>query len=219
MTHKFLFSSALGLGLMSASVNAATVTVGGLVLPPLMDENGTNPLPDGSIVQVGYLLGLSPSVDLDTPGGFALLDWNSFVPLTGVGSPNSSGINDTRVSSIFGSGTFFGDGLEFESGDGGDFGTPTGIPVRLAVRVFDSTTGVNALFNTFTSSGDSFILEDPSALDPNAGRGDFSINDVSDSGLFWQGTPFQTTVAIPEPSTSLSALLGLTLLAGSRRRK
>lgn len=220
MTLKFSLTAALGIVLLGSAVQAATVNVGGLVLPSLLDESGSN-LPDGSIVQVGYLLGLDPSVDLNIPVNAMNIDWNSFVALSGAGSPNSAGVNDTRISSIFGPGTFFGDGLSFESSDGGDFGSPSVIPVRLAVRVFDSIAGINgAMFNTFTSSKGAFILENPDALNPNAGRGDFSIDDAGESGLFWQGTPFRTTViAIPEPSTSLSALLGLGLLIGTRRRK
>jgi len=203
---------------MNTSAHAATVSVGGLVIPSLLDENGLS-LADGSIVQVGYLLGLDPSLDLDIPANSLNIDWNSFTAITGIGSPNSVGVNDTRVDSTFGPGTFFGDGLSFETADGGDFGTPSGIPVRLAVRVFDSTTGPDgAKFNTFTSSKSVFILENPNDLDPNAGRGDFSVDTAGEAGLFWQGTPFHTTV-VPEPSTSLSALLGLALLVGARRRK
>jgi len=218
MIPKYLLISALGFSLLGTAVQAAIVNVGGLVIPSLQDKSGAT-LPDNSIVQVGYLLGLEPSTDLDVPANAASIDWSSFTAITGVGSPMSTGVFDTRISSTFGSGTFFGDGLTFDTET--DFGNPSEIPVRLAVRVFDSTIGISgAQFNTFTSSKSAFILELPDALNPNAGRGDFSIDDAGESGLFWQGTPFRTSVdAIPEPSTSLSALLGLGLLIGARRRK
>lgn len=205
----------LGLSLLSSVSQAANVSTSGVILPSLQDRSGST-LPDGSIVQVGFLLGLPVGTDLTEPANIASIDWDSFTAITGVGSPNNTGDYDTRTSSIFGAGTFFGENLNFDDADP-IFG---GLPVRVAVRIFDSIDAIgNADFNTYTSSNDFFILESPDPLNPNAGRADFSINTEADPGLIWQGTPFQTSVAVPEASTSLSALLGLTLLLGARRRK
>jgi len=217
MTSKNLIIYTLGTALTVSATQAATVSVGGLILPSVQDRQGTD-LVDNSIIQVGYLLGLNPSTDLNVPENSTKIDWNSFVAIAGFGSPKSDGVYDTRISSTFGPGTFFGDGLTFDTET--DFGTPSQIPVRLAIRVFDSTTDTDgALFNTFISSKSVFVLEEPNALDPNAGRGDFSVDERGEDGLFWQGTPFLTNVdPIPEPSTSISVLLGLGLLLGSRRR-
>lgn len=215
MILRSLFFTGLGFAIL-APAQAATVNVGGIVLAPFQDAGG-NTLPDGSIIQVGYLLGLDPSVDLSNPVNAANIDWNSFTAIAGFGSARDAGNYDTRVSSIFGPGGFFADGLEFDTDT--DFGAPSELPVRIALRVFDSTTDTNANFNTYTGSSARFILEPPGAVpSPDLGRADIDING-GDSDLVWQGDPFRTTVAIPEPSTSLSMLLGLGLLASRRRRK
>ncbi|YCM45344.1 PEP-CTERM sorting domain-containing protein [Verrucomicrobiaceae bacterium 227] len=219
MTSKSLIITGLRFSLLCSVSQAASVNVGGVVETPFRNSEG-NILPDGSIIQIGYLLGVDTSTDLSAPENLAKIDWNSFTALTGFGSPKSADNYDTRVSSIFGEGGFFGDALVFDSET--DFGVPSELPVRMALRVFDSSTGTaNALFNTYTSSADTFILELPNALDTNAGRADIDIGaGGGDSRIIWQGTPFLTDVeAIPEPSTSLSALLGLGLLIGARRRK
>lgn len=213
-----LLSTLSALALISFQAQGANITLSGLVLPTLQDADG-NALDDGSVVQVGYLLGLSTGQDLSDAGNVANIDWSSFTALTGQGSANSAGDFDTRISSLFGSGTFFGENLVF---DDADAIFAQGLPVRVAVRFYDSvsdTTGAN--YNTYTSATDAFILESPDALNPNAGRADFSINDVSDSGLIWEGTPFQTSEldAIPEPSTILSSFLAFGMLLGQRRRK
>jgi hypothetical protein len=211
-----LLSTLSALALISFQAQGANITLSGLVLPTLQDAGG-NALDDGSVVQVGYLLGLSTGQDLSDAGNVANIDWTSFTALTGQGSENSTGDFDTRISSLFGSGTFFGENLVF---DDADAIFAQGLPVRVAVRVYDSVSDITgAPYNTYTSATDAFILESPDALNPNAGRADFSINDVSDSGLIWQWdeTPFQTG-AIPEPSTILSSFLVIGMLLGRRRR-
>ncbi|MGB0145089.1 MAG: hypothetical protein ACPGAP_09980, partial [Akkermansiaceae bacterium] len=71
---------AIPLFLLSPIAQAVSVNVGGIILAPLQNSDGSSNLPDGSIIQVGYLLGIGNSGDLDTPAAIAAIDWNSFTP-------------------------------------------------------------------------------------------------------------------------------------------
>ena len=208
---------AIPLFLLSPIAQAVSVNVGGIILAPLQNSDGSSNLPDGSIIQVGYLLGIGNSGDLDTPAAIAAIDWNSFTPITGLGSPRDSGSYDTRVTSLFSPAGFFADGLAFDSDL--DFGSPSGLPVRIALRVFDSTTAtVGANYNTYTGVDDRFLLELPAPPDTSAGRADIDIDSAGQAGIVWEGTPFRTDLVIPEPSSSMALILGSLLLLGRSRR-
>jgi hypothetical protein len=199
---------------------AASLTIEGNGLTSLLDRNGSL-LTDGSIVQVGYFLGVSTSTD---PEFFSAADWDTFTALTGPNSLNP-GVTDATLSqssfnSVYSLGRFT---LDDSTGDvlpnSGDF------PFRLGVRIFDTTDPGQigtADFNTVTGRlnerwVETGIQSDPPPPPRNLGYAAGGVGANPD--IFWQfdANPFQT-VPIPEPGTSLTFLLGTLLVAGRRRR-
>ncbi|MDA7882082.1 PEP-CTERM sorting domain-containing protein [Akkermansiaceae bacterium] len=209
---KSLISSAL-IALTIGGAQAATVQISGSTFVNFRDSGG-NPLAVGSAVQIGYFSGVDPTT---SGADFTPSDWNSFQAILGIDTSIAS--TGFRTQS-FGAGfeAVFNDSVEIDTAD---LGLPDSYPVRLGFRFFDttgdSTTGSN--FNTVVRDDGNWLFNDPdgfAATPPSPGIS----GDTPD--LFWQDStnPFSTSIsAIPEPSTSLSALLGLALLAGARRRK
>lgn len=196
----------------------ATLTLQGNGLSTLGDAAGT-PLTDGSIVQVGYFLGVDTSL---SPKEYTQANWESFVAFTGANTDNSRIDIRTRTQGAFRSVYTLGT-LEFDDSTG-DRLPP--LPARFGIRIFDTidSAGIsNANYNTVSSSSNTWftsgVATDPPTPDPILGfaQGGASANPA----LAWQdnANPFNTSIAVPEPSTSLSALLGLGLLIGVRRRK
>jgi hypothetical protein len=175
---------------------------------------------DGDVIQLGYFSG--PNFT------------GTFTPITGDGSvniatvPESSPIepyNRTSIGDVTaegaGDGTFFMPGLTFVTGSLLSGNNLPGVGTQLSLRIFNGTTvATSTFFNTVTDTA--WVWQTPVALPNNA-----TVNVTLDAtGLVWQdaANPFHTTipntVAVPEPSTYASALLGLgTLgLAVIRRR-
>lgn len=199
--------SLAALALATSLSSAAEFEIGGGSFANLLDVNGDN-LAAGSIVQVGYFLG----VPVDRSGvDFIQADWDSFTPLLSAETFNAS----NGFESVFQFNNTFDTDLDAEV-------LPTSFPVQLGFRIFDSTTSPDgANFNTVLRDVSTWTLNDPTTI-PAPTPPSPTINSTDDTLIFWEDSsnPFQTSIeAIPEPSTSLSALLGFALLAGSRRRK
>ena len=199
---------------ISASAYSATLNIGGTSFVPFNGQDGAN-LPDGSIIQLGYFLGLDPQTD---PSTFDDDQWNLFTPILGIGAP----ISDSRnIATDFGTGEF-DLGIAFDT----EVDSLPAFPVRIAVRIFDSTTTIDdqTFFNTLSSNTDDWILELPQGtpITPGTGRADLNIDSAGQADLFFQDNDnrFATSIQpIPEPGTSLTAFLGAALLLGARRRK
>lgn len=182
-----------------STATAATVSVSGLV-QTLTGFDGET-IADGSDVQIGYFLGIDSSKE---PASYSIDDWSSFERLA----------NTTTGAVFFG---FIQGGVDL-SGTRVDSDTdfPTSpLPVRIGLRIFDSESG---RYNTFTTAGLKPILELTDPFVPGTGDADLT---TEGSTTVWEDSanPFKTTlVAIPEPSSALSLLLGAGLLLGARRR-
>jgi hypothetical protein len=194
--HYFTFAAVMSAGTLSST--AASVSVSGLV-ETLSGFDG-NTIRDGSRVEIGYFLGVDSSKD---PNTYSLADWSSF-ELLGTTSTGTVffGLIDGGVDL---------EGTRFDSET--DFAT--GLPVRVGLRIFDDLD--SGRFNTFTTGGNNAILELPDDFVPGSGDADLT---TEGSQVFWEDSanPFQTSIAVPEPTTFFSTLVGLGLLAGRRRR-
>lgn len=165
---------------------------------PFQDSAGSN-LANGDLVQLGYF------EIAGTPGN----NGGSFDSFVAVES----------VSFAVGADGKFTDQVTLD--DQIDLPGTNSQTLQFGLRIFDASTSAAAtFFNTVTDDEWQFSFSTanppptPSELNlvPNFG----AENPV------WQdaGAPFRTSITnIPEPSTSLTALLGLAFLAGKRRRK
>ncbi|MBL6923198.1 MAG: PEP-CTERM sorting domain-containing protein [Akkermansiaceae bacterium] len=166
---------------------------------PFLDSTGSNFLANGDLVQLGYF----------ETAGAPVNNGDSFDSFVAV----------ETVSFAVGADGKFTDQVTLD--DASDLPGTGSQTLQFGLRIFDASTIAAAnFFNTVTDDEWQFSFSTanppptPSELNlvPNFG----AENPV------WQdaGAPFQTSITnIPEPSTSLTALLGLALLAGKRRRK
>jgi len=164
---------------------------------PFLDSTGSN-LSSGDLVQLGYFeLAGAPVNNGDSFDSFVAVESVSFA----VGADGKFTDQVTLDDSI-------------------DLPGTSSQTLQFGLRIFDASTSAAASsFNTVTDDEWQFSFSTanppptPSELNlvPNFG----ATNPVWENA----GTPFQTSIAIPEPSTSLTALLGLALLTGKRRRK
>lgn len=203
--------------------SAAVFSVSGATAWSLYDSTGTTPLAAVSIVQLGFFPSIDASVD---PATYTPAQWSSFVPIAGLGSLNPSKDIVIRFVSAANP-SIFGFNHTFEDLDNTPF--PSLDPVRLGYKIFDSNDPNSGSFNVVSTNAAQWVLsnQNQGPLDQGPvvriGRAsDDTSPEDSNPGLAWQSGPsgaFSTVIAIPEPSTSLSALLGLGLLVGTRRRK
>ena len=202
---------ALGL-LLTLPTHAASFTIGGGSTVAFLDSSAAT-ISTSSIVQVGYFSGISTLLD---PSSYSNAQWNTFTPISGIDSLNPS--KDTNVNAVGGPGTF---GLSLGLTTGTDALPPT-YPVRLGIRVYDSTTTTTGTeFNTVSAFVNDWILNDPDVL-PAPTAPNLLILSAAEPGIAWQAdgaNAFKTTItAVPEPSSfALLGLGGMALLF--RRRK
>lgn len=164
---------------------------------------GTAAAGDGDIIQVGYFT-----------GGIFTGTW---VPITGVGSPNTALITsigdggDETSHGIFSINITFDDSDPTKSTD-----LPTG-GTQLALRFFNSSalTGVDAAthYNTATDASWAFKALSNAVVTPTG------LDMDGATELVWEdnSNPFVTSLVIPEPSSAL--LLGLGGVAFFLRRR
>ena len=183
---------------------------------PILDSTGA-PLAIGDVIQFGIFDPTVVSIT-DDPASFSVAQWDSFIPLTGARSSNS-GAYDTRIGDGQPEAGLFSIGITFD-----DVNNPTltDVPAaptnaRFAVR-FHDTDRANGNYNTVTSSNENWLLPGLSTT-PGFPK-DTNLNDrFLDDSLVWEdgGNAFQTTIPVPEPSTSLLGLFGALLLLRRRR--
>lgn len=165
---------------------------------PFLDSTGSNFLANGDLVQLGYF------ETTGTPGN----NGGSFDGFVAVES----------VSFAVGADGKFTDQVTLD--DANDLPGTNSQELQFGLRIFDASTIAAAnFFNTVTD--DEWVFSFSNANPPPTPS---ELNLAPDFGAtdpVWQdaGNPLQTSITIPEPSTSLTALLGLALLAGKRRRK
>jgi len=179
---------------------------------------------DGSVIQIGYFLGVSSLKDTST---FTTSDWAAFTPFTGLGSPNDTAFDTTIGDNVSNPGSNAPAGmysLGISYNDAINNGLPGTIPpeIRLGVRVYNSTEGATGNFNTVTRNNSAWVLTKPhDDFDPGSDP-QLVINNTTISTLTWQdggANAFKTSItAVPEPSSfALLGLGGMALLF--RRRK
>ena len=166
---------------------------------PFLDDTGSN-LETGDLVQLGYFeIANAPTNNGDPFNGFVAIETVSFA----VGADGKFTNQVTLDDAIDLPGT----------------GSQT---LQFGLRIFDAATRATAnFFNIVTDDEWQFSF---STADPPPTPSELNLAPTfGAANPVWQnaGTPFRTSlpVVIPEPSTSLTALLGLAFLAGKRRRK
>lgn len=195
------------LALLIQSSAAAPLTIvaqnsfGGFSSNPFNDRNG-DPLPEGSLVQLGYFLpSEAPSSSSDSFDSFTSIEADAAAISLGVGGVFSQDVNlDSSVLPE---------------------GTPT--TLQFAYRFFDGPDLSSAsLYNTVTTSSWEFSFSDAVPPPPSS---EMAVDPIGGASvlptLVWESGDagaFNTTVVIPEPSTSLALALGLSLLLGRRQR-
>lgn len=164
---------------------------------PFLDSSST-PLDDGDLVMLGYFSDGSSNFDK-----FVSIDSASFqVGVVG-------GVDGAFTAAI-------------TLDDTGNFdGAPVAADYRFGMRIFDAPTEAAAAnFNTVTD--DTWVFSFWNGAGPPPPSSSMSVDPgFGAAEPIWQDSdnPLQTSIAIPEPSTSLTALLGLAFLTGKRRRK
>ncbi len=159
-----------------------------------LDSGGT-PLDDGDLVVLGYFSDGSSNFD-----NFVSINTASYQ--VGVNGAFTAVANlDDTVDLI---------------------GAPAAADYRFGMRIFDAPTEVAATnFNTVTDDAWVFSFWNGVGVPPT--NSSMSVDpQFGAPAPIWQdaGNPLQTSITIvPEPSTSLTALLGLAFLTGKRRRK
>ena len=98
--------------------------------------------------------------------------------------------------------------------------------LQFGIRFFNnSTKGGSTFFNTVTNEAWRFAFS-PDGTNPPPTDSEMFLDPIAGgptvASAIWEGgaaSAFKTTVPVPEPSSSLTLLLGAGLLLGSRRRK
>jgi len=90
----------------------------------------------------------------------------------------------------------------------------------LGFLIFDTTESLidGAAYNTVVRDVSTWVFNDPGIVTNQPPTP--SISSTNDPLMFWEDSanPFRTSIAVPEPSSILSVLIGATLFAGRRRR-
>ncbi len=190
---------------------AATVSVtgsNGAGTPFENSLNGSNgqPLPVGSLLQVGYFPGLAgpPSTQAQ---------WDTFVNISAINwqiGLDSNGGSTSGAGNFVAAATLLDDTVDI----------PTGT-LQYGVRIFDGTSVASSTnFNTVSLADWNTVGADV----PTPGQGTLTLNvaenPFSPANFVWEDSAnaFSTTIAVPEPSSVLLSALGLLALAGRRKR-
>ncbi len=184
------------------SINAQNTFIGSS--NPFTDEGGS-PLSSSSLVQLGFFsAGTAPSNEGDSFDGFTPID-SVLIELGVGGNPEGTFSQTIRLDS--------------------DTDLPGGTPntLRFGIRIFDgSDIGASSFFNTVTDDSWEFTFSDQNPPPPAS---EMFLDPILGSGpaasAIWEGgsaSAFGTSVAVPEPSSLLSALVGIGLIASRRRR-
>ena len=210
---------------LTAGAHAASVQVDSSYFSdgstnPLVDNNGigltagTAANGDGAVFQIGYLAGVDLGLD---PNSYGDAEWGAFVPIAGGGVNPSGGMTtigdmDSGAAGPFG---FYGVSVFLDDTTDANLPPGAGYPQQLAIRFYNGTSIAGSThFNTVVSDTSEWELTPlPAVPSP----GDENTLDLDGDVLVWQGTPFRTDIAIPEPSSSLLALLGALIFLRRRR--
>ena len=202
------------LAVEAQAVNILTIDVRNRFISasnPISDDLNS-PLMATDLIQLGYF-------DTSAPTTSGAVTFDNFVPLS---DPNGDLATNLGLDS---SGTFSG---EAQLSDELNAPDASSLSLQFGLRFFNGTTEeTSTFFNTVTNSAWTFAFVDEATSPPPLP----SLIDISGfnqssrdavTSAVWQGTPFQTSVAVvavPEPGTSITAFLGAALLLGARRRK
>lgn len=203
----------MAFSILSSLTQAASVSIGGGSFANLLDASGDN-LPTGSQVQAGFFLGVASS---KSGADYTSVDWDSFNPFLGVGSSNPD-----QVIGTFDAGGGIESAFQLNSELDTDLGDvlPSGFPVRLGFRIFDTTESLldGAAYNTVVRDVSTWVFNDPGVVTNQPPTP--SIASTSDSLMFWEDSanPFRTSIGVPEPSSLLSVFFGVAMLLGHRKR-
>ncbi|MDB4438130.1 PEP-CTERM sorting domain-containing protein [bacterium] len=171
---------------------------------PFTDKAGTA-LGSSSLVQFGFFAdGTAPSNEGDSFDGFTSVD-SVLIELGVGGNPDGS----------------FSQTIILDNATDLPGGTPA--TLQFGLRIFDgSNEGNSEFFNTVTNEAWEFTFTDQNPPPPPS---EILLDPILGAAVvassIWEGgssSAFGTSIAVPEPSTFLSALLGLGLLASRRRR-
>ena len=196
------------LGFISAAPLSHAVSLS--ITGSIFSVNGSDgqALPDGSLVELGFFNEVDATL---APTAYTDVEWGSFTVI-------DTGVTE-RLFTVFEGGVSFNTTVDSAMVLGGN---DADIPVRVGARFYDAAAGT---FNTIVRSDDLAILELPFGNPTVAGSGTADINARSTSAdaatlFIWEdeGAAFMAAIAIPEPSSSVTLLLGLGLLSGRRRR-
>lgn len=176
---------------------------GGFSRNSFTDEGGMN-LTTGDVVTLGYFeLANGPTADGDPFTDFVEID---------------SILIDLGVSGNFSQTLNLDDGIDIPGSTSQSF--------QFGIRFFNNSSKAgSSFFNTVTNERWRFNFS-PEGTIPAPTSSEMFLDPIAglptvDSSI-WEGgaaSAFRTTVAVPEPSSTLTLLLGAGLLLGSRRRE
>ncbi|MDA7659786.1 hypothetical protein N8651_04165 [Akkermansiaceae bacterium] len=179
----------------------ASITIGGGSFANVLNGLG-DALPEGSQIQVGSFDGVEPS---KSGADFTSVDWQSFNPFLGIGSTNPDEVIGT-FSAGEGLESVFQISSELDAELGDLF--PSEFPVRLGLRIFDTT--ANSLegvaYNTVVRDVSTWVFNDPEVITNQPPTPSIATED--DSLMFWEDNenPFQTSITTTDDSTRIEEL-------------
>ena len=179
----------------------ASITIGGGSFANVLNGLG-DALPEGSQIQVGSFDGVEPS---KSGADFTSVDWQSFNPFLGIGSTNPD-----EVIGTFSAGEGLESVFQINSDLDAELGDlfPSEFPVRLGLRIFDTT--ANSLegvaYNTVVRDVSTWIFNDPEVITNQPPTPSIATED--DSLMFWEDNenPFQTSITTTDDSTRIEEL-------------
>ena len=179
----------------------ASITIGGGSFANVLNGLG-DALPEGSQIQVGSFDGVEPS---KSGADFTSVDWQSFNPFLGIGSTNPDEVIGT-FSAGEGLESVFQINSELDAELGDLF--PSEFPVRLGLRIFDTTADSleGVAYNTVVRDVSTWIFNDPEVVTNQPPTPSIATED--DSLMFWEDNenPFQTSITTTNDSTRIEEL-------------